>query len=364
MKIINIVGARPNFMKIAPLMREMQAHPELEPVLLHTGQHYDANMSQIFFDELGIPRPEINLGVGSGSHAWQTAQIMLRFDPVLLEQRPDWVLVLGDVNSTVACSLVAAKRHIPVAHVEAGVRSFDRTMPEEINRIVTDALADLLFTPSRQANKNLRQEGIPAEKIYFTGNIMVDTLLQSAEIAAQRKTWARWNLPPQGYAVLTLHRPVNVDNPDVLTRLVDTLAQVADQLPLVWPLHPRVARRLSEFGLLPRLKAVPGLLAVEPLGYLDFLSLLTQAKMVLTDSGGIQTETSVLGVPCLTLRENTEWPVTLSEGTNTLVGTDSRRILHETQRILDGESKAGRVPERWDGQTARRIVNVLLEQIV
>ena len=265
------------------------------------------------------------------------------------------------MNSTVACSLVAAKLQIPVAHVEAGVRSFDRAMPEEINRIVTDALSDLLFTPSQSANENLRREGIPEEKIHFVGNVMVDTLLHAVDLAAERQAWRGLELSPGGYALLTLHRAANVDDPVVLARLVEALGQVGELLPLVFPLHPRTARRLADFGLMKEFRAMPGIRLIEPLGYLDFVSLLSDAKMVLTDSGGIQAETSVLGIPCLTLRQNTEWPVTISEGTNTLVGSDSQRILDETRRILAGGGKEGRIPERWDGRAAERVVQALYD---
>ncbi len=362
MKIINVVGARPNFIKIAPLVREMDSRSDMESVLVHTGQHYDHAMSDIFFDDLGLPQPDIHLGVGSGSHAEQTAQIMLHFEPVVLEQRPDLVLVVGDVNSTLACSLVAAKLHVPIAHVEAGVRSFDRTMPEEVNRIVTDVLADLLFTPSHHANENLRREGVPAEKVYFVGNIMVDTLLTAVKIATGRASWQQWGLVPRQYAVLTLHRPGNVDDPTTLTGLVGTLFRLAADIPILAPLHPRTARRLDEFGLMETIQRARGLLIVEPQGYLDFLCLLSQAGLVLTDSGGIQTETSILGVPCLTLRDNTEWPETVEQGTNELVGTDPDRILSAAARVLNNPSQVTATrPELWDGQAAGRILKAIGE---
>jgi len=359
MKIINVVGARPNFMKIAPLIREMNQRPDMDSILLHTGQHYDDAMSDVFFKDLNLPRPDIHLQVGSGSHAEQTAQVMTRFEPVALEQRPDLVLVVGDVNSTLACSLVAAKLHIPVAHVEAGVRSFDRTMPEEVNRVVTDTLADLLFTPSRAANENLRREGVSEDKIHFVGNIMMDTLLAAAELAAKRETWRKWRLAPQEYAVLTLHRPSNVDNPKTLTGLVKTLIQASEQIPIIFPLHPRTAKRLAEFGLEERINATSGLILIEPQGYLDFLCLLSQAGLVLTDSGGIQTETSMLGVPCLTLRENTEWPETIEQGTNQLVGADPERILAAAEQVWRRKTISAQRPELWDGKTAGRIVHVI-----
>ncbi len=359
MKLIHIVGARPNFMKAAPLLRALAVYPHVQNLLVHTGQHYDENMSDVFFDDLHLPRPDINLGVGSGSHAEQTANVMLRFEPVLLEHKPDGVVVFGDVNSTIACALVAAKLHIPVVHVEAGVRSFDRMMPEEINRVLTDALADLCFTPSREANDNLRREGIAEEKIHFAGNVMVDALLEAAAIASQRESWTRWNLHPQGYAVTTLHRAANVDDPATLARLLSTLSILAIRIPIVFPIHPRTAKRLVESGIPTD---APGLILTEPLGYLDFLCLMSQAKLVLSDSGGIQSETSMLGVPCLTLRANTEWGVTLTEGTNILVGDDPERILAEADKILRGESRQGRRPEFWDGQAAQRIAKVLAKR--
>jgi UDP-N-acetylglucosamine 2-epimerase (non-hydrolysing) len=341
------------------LMREMAKRPQIHSLLVHTGQHYDDSMSNVFFTDLKIPRPDINLDVGSASHAIQTAQVMIKFEPVLLEHRPDVVLVVGDVNSTLACSLVAAKLDIPVAHVEAGIRSFDRTMPEEINRIVTDTLSEWLFAPSQEACDNLRREGIPEEKIHFAGNIMIDTLLSAVEIAGQRKTWQKWSLAPKEYAILTLHRPSNVDNLDIFKELIGAVRQVARRMPVLFPIHPRTSKRLVETGLDGEVRSEKGLILVEPQGYLDFLCLLSQAKMVLTDSGSMQSETTILGVPCLTLRWNTEWPITIARGTNVLVGTDPQRILAETETILRGEGKQGMQPERWDRQVAERIVKTL-----
>ncbi len=359
MKIVNVVGARPNFMKIAPLLREYARYPHVQSLLVHTGQHYDDSMSRVFFTDLQIPRPDINLEVGSASHAVQTAQVMIKFEPVLLENRPDIVLVVGDVNSTLACSLVAAKLGIPIAHVEAGIRSFDRTMPEEINRIVTDTLSEWLFAPSEEACENLRREGIPEKKIYFVGNIMIDTLLSAVDIATQRRSWEFWGLKPGEYAVLTLHRPSNVDDPNTLKELIGAILQVARQIPVLFPIHPRTTRRLEETGLIHAVRSEKSLILVEPQGYLDFLALLSQAKLVLTDSGSMQSETTMLGIPCLTLRWNTEWPITLSQGTNVLVGTDSQRILAETAAILRGGGKKSVRPERWDRQVAERIVKIL-----
>jgi len=359
MQVLNVVGARPNLMKIAPLVEEMRRYPDIRQTLLHTGQHYDDKMSQVFFDQLSIPRPDIYLGVGSGSHAEQTARVMVAFEKVLLEERPDVVVVVGDVNSTLACAVTAAKLWVPVAHVEAGLRSFDRRMPEEINRIVTDALSDFLFTTSRGANEHLEREGIAPEKIFFVGNVMIDTLHKHRARAEQLGTPARFGLRPGGYALLTLHRPSNVDVPEVFSGILDALATIQRDLPILFPAHPRTVKRIAEFGFAERLATAPDLRIVEPLGYLEFLDLMIHARLVLTDSGGIQEETTILGVPCLTLRENTERPVTIVEGTNTLVGADQARIVAETRRILAGEGKTGRVPELWDGHAAGRIVKIL-----
>jgi UDP-N-acetylglucosamine 2-epimerase (non-hydrolysing) len=359
-KIIHTVGARPNFMKVAPLIRELGKDGRAENILVHTGQHYDAQMSDVFFEELRIPQPDINLEVGSGSHAEQTAQVMLRFEPVVNQGHPDWVVVYGDVNSTLACSLVACKLGVPVAHVEAGVRSFDRSMPEEINRVLTDAIATQLFTPSRDANVNLQKEGVAEERVYFVGNIMVDTLLASVDIARERRVWQRWQLKPQAYAVLTLHRVSNVDDETTLKNLITAIRQIAQWLPIVFPVHPRTAKRFNEFGLMEVSRSASEILGVEPLGYLDFLCLVSQAKMVLTDSGSLQAETTMLGVPCLTLRKNTEWHVTVDQGTNHMVGTDVQNILSQARLILDEDKKPDTMPELWDGKTAQRIAKVML----
>ena len=359
-QVLHVVGARPNFMKAAPIVREMAKYPlEFEQLLVHTGQHYDDEMSQVFFDDLGLPQPDVYLGVGSGSHAEQTAKVMLAFEPVLKEQKPDLVLVVGDVNSTLACALVCAKMDVPVAHVEAGLRSFDRTMPEEINRVLTDQIADLLFTTERDADENLRREGVTEEKIHFVGNVMIDTLLRHKERALALDVLGEYGLQPQGYALLTLHRPSNVDVPEVLSGILDALAEIQARLPILFPAHPRTVRRVREFGFEARLAAMPYLRVTEPLGYLEFLNLMANARLVLTDSGGIQEETTILGVPCLTLRENTERPVTVTQGTNTVVGSDPQRIVAEALAILDGKGKAGRVPELWDGKAAERIVAIL-----
>ncbi len=364
MKIINVVGARPNFMKIAPIVEEMHKHPDIESILLHTGQHYDAAMSRVFFDELGLPKPDIYLGIGSGSHAEQTARVMTAFERVLLEHRPDLVVVVGDVNSTLACSVTAAKLWIPVAHVEAGLRSFDRRMPEEINRLVTDTLSDYLFTTSRGAGENLLKEGVPPEKIHFVGNVMIDSLNKHRAHAKGLGTPARFGLAPGGYALLTLHRPSNVDVPEILAGILDALSTIQADLPILFPAHPRTVKRIAEYRLQDRLNAAPALQIVEPLGYLEFLDLMMHARLALTDSGGIQEETTILGIPCLTMRENTERPITITAGTNTLVGTDPQQIVAGARKILMGSSKSGRVPELWDGHAAQRIVAIIKEQAV
>ena len=362
LKIINIVGARPNLPKIAPLIREMQRHPEIEPVLVHTGQHYDEALSDIFFRQMGIPTPHVNLEVGSGSHAAQTAEVLKRVEPVLIEQQPDLVLVVGDVNSTMAVSLAAVKLGIPVAHVEAGLRSFDRSMPEEINRVLTDALADFLFVTEEDAIQHLLKEGRPRESIYFVGNVMIDALRHFLPVAQKSrigedldlKNAANW----QRFGVLTLHRPSNVDSTEKLTELLGAIDAIAAQIPVIFPVHPRTQQRLTQAGI----KTHPQLKLIPPVGYLDFLCLLSKATLVLTDSGGIQEETTALGVPCLTLRENTERPITISEGTNLLIGTDPAKILVAAQHILAGKGKAGRIPPFWDGHAAERIVEVLLRK--
>lgn len=361
-KIVNIVGARPNLMKIAPLMEVMRRTPGVDPILVHTGQHYDERMSELFFRELEIPAPDHYLGVGSGTHAQQTAQVMVRLEPLFKELRPDLVLVVGDVNSTLAAALVASKLGILLAHVEAGLRSFDRSMPEEVNRIVTDALSDLLFTTERGAMENLRREGIAEEKVHFVGNVMIDTLLRHRERAEELDVPGSFGVPPGAYAVVTLHRPSNVDTPEALAGMVDVVAGVAERLPVVFPVHPRTRSRLADAGLLARLEAEPAVRLTEPLGYLEFLGLLAGARIVLTDSGGVQEETTILGVPCLTLRENTERPVTITHGTNRLVGTDPARILAAVDETLAAPRPEGRRPELWDGRAAERIVDTLVSR--
>jgi UDP-N-acetylglucosamine 2-epimerase (non-hydrolysing) len=349
MKVLNVVGARPNFMKIAPIVEEMKKAPDLNGVLVHTGQHYDEGMSDIFFLQLGIPVPDVHLGVGSGSHAEQTARIMVEFEKVCLRENPGLVLVVGDVNSTMACTIVAAKLLIPVAHVEAGLRSFDRTMPEEINRLVTDALASLLFTTSRDADENLKREGVDASKIFFVGNVMIDTLLQHRQKAAALQIEK-----PKQYALVTLHRPSNVDDPQVLGPILEALQEISKSIPVLFPIHPRTAKRVQDFGL-----SMNGIRTMNPLGYLEFLNLESTATIVLTDSGGLQEETTILRVPCLTLRNNTERPVTIEHGTNIMVGPGKARILEAFRRIMNGDWKPSGPPEYWDGHAAERIVRVI-----
>ena len=368
--ILCVVGARPNYMKMAPIIRALEKHGDgLRPVLVHTGQHYDAVMNDSFFTALGMPRPAVNLEVGSASHAVQTAEIMKRFEPVLDAHHPAAVLVVGDVNSTIACALVASKKGVPVVHVEAGLRSYDRTMPEEINRVLTDQIADLLYTTERSAKANLNAEGIGDARIVFVGNVMIDTLLanRAAAVPAQETLGG---LPiaeaafgaKRGYGVVTMHRPSNVDDRDTFARLVGALNQVSTRLPLVLALHPRTQARIAEFGFADRFD--PRRVAIlPPQGYLEMLGLMADATMVLTDSGGLQEETTALGVPCLTLRENTERPITIAEGTNTLCGTDARRIVDAAFDILASGGKRGRAPELWDGHAAERIASHLASWI-
>jgi UDP-N-acetylglucosamine 2-epimerase (non-hydrolysing) len=361
LKILNIVGARPNFMKVAPIYAEMKRRSaDFEPLIVHTGQHYDAAMSESFFTDLGLPKPDVYLGVGSASHAVQTAKIMLEFEPVALREKPDWVLVVGDVNSTIACSLVCSKLGIKVAHVEAGLRSRDRTMPEEINRILTDSISDLLLTTSQDADENLKQEGVSGEKIRFVGNVMIDSLLRNLKIAESSTIREDLDLGERDYAVLTLHRPSNVDEKEVFTGLLGALLEISEKLPVVFPAHPRTLARIDEFGLGGRV-AGSNIKLVEPLGYLDFMRLYSGARLVLTDSGGLQEETTALGIPCLTLRKNTERPITIEMGTNVLVGTDPARIRQTAFDILDDPNftENARIPPLWDGKAAERICDVL-----
>jgi UDP-N-acetylglucosamine 2-epimerase (non-hydrolysing) len=347
-------------MKVAPIVAEMKRRSqEFSPLVVHTGQHYDAAMSDSFFTDLELPNPDVHLGVGSGSHAAQTAAVMKRFEPVVIQEKPDWVLVVGDVNSTFAAALVCVKLGVKVAHVEAGLRSRDRTMPEEINRLLTDQIADLLFTPSADADENLLAEGIPSERIRLVGNVMIDSLYQHLQQARQSSIRERLGLTDQRYAVLTLHRPSNVDARETLAGIVSALERISRELPIVFPVHPRATKTIAEHGMLERVKKISNLHLIEPLGYLDFLNLYSNAQLVLTDSGGIQEETSVLGVPCLTLRENTERPITVTMGTNKIVGTDPEKIIAAALAAL--EMPTGRSVEipLWDGHAAERIVAAL-----
>jgi UDP-N-acetylglucosamine 2-epimerase (non-hydrolysing) len=358
MIILHVVGARPNFMKAAPVMAALSKRRGLRQVLLHTGQHYDLNMSEIFFRELGISDPDLNLDVGSGSHAVQTAQIMVRLEQVLLGHEPDLVVVYGDVNSTVAAALVCTKLLIPVAHVEAGLRSFDGTMPEEINRLLTDQLADLLFTPSEDGDRNLLREGVSPEKIHFVGNVMIDTL-----VSLLPKAEEHWNngimerVGEEGYALVTLHRPSNVDEPDVLKKIITTLNEISEDLPVIFPVHPRTRKRISAFGL--AISHNGRFKLIDPMGYLDFLALQQHATVVITDSGGIQEETTFLGVPCMTVRQNTERPITVEMGTNLVVGQDMERLKREVYNIFGGKAKRGKLLPLWDGKASERIANVI-----
>lgn len=364
LKVLNVVGARPNFMKVAPIVEAMKRREgEFMPLLLHTGQHYDEGMSEAFFRDLGLPAPDVYLGVGSGSHAAQTAAVMQKFEPVVLSERPDWVVVVGDVNSTLACALVCSKLGVRVAHVEAGLRSRDRTMPEEINRLLTDQLADLLLTPSQDADANLLAEGIPMKRIRFVGNVMIDSLFSQLERAKLSTVRQDLGLEDTAYATLTLHRPSNVDEPDAFKRIIDALEQIAERLPVIFPVHPRTRARIKEFDLTERIERLTNLRLIEPLGYLDFLRLYSGARLVLTDSGGIQEETTALSIPCLTLRENTERPITVEMGTNRIVGTNTAKIAEAAFNALDTprETKQRRVPPLWDGHTAPRILEALLE---
>jgi UDP-N-acetylglucosamine 2-epimerase (non-hydrolysing) len=363
-KVLCAVGARPNFVKIAPVMRALDrcraAGTQLDVTLVHTGQHYDAALSEAFFADLEIPRPDVNLGVGSGSHAEQTARVLLAFEPVLVERRPDLLLVVGDVNSTLACALVAVKHLVPIAHVEAGLRSGDRTMPEEINRILTDAVSELCFTTSEEAGENLGREGVAAERIHFVGNVMIDTLLLCRPRARRPAVLDGLGLPSGGYAAMTLHRPSNVDRPEDAAAVLDALEPVQARLPVVFPIHPRSRAMFTRHGLDPVLARLTGLHLVEPLGYLEFLYLMDRARLVLTDSGGVQEETTILGVPCLTLRRNTERPVTVTAGTNRLVGLDRVAVVAAVEDVLSGRWPVGRIPPLWDGQAADRIADVIV----
>ncbi len=363
MRIVHVVGARPNFMKIAPVIRALEARGGFEQLLVHTGQHYDPQMSEVFFRDLDLPRPDLDLGVGSGSHAETTGRVMTALEPVLAEKKPALVVVAGDVNSTLAAALVAAKAvpPIPVAHVEAGLRSFDWTMPEEVNRVVVDRLAALCLTPSSDGDENLKREGVAPERIARVGNVMIDSLRRALPVSEKRapELLARFALTRGGYALVTLHRPANVDAPAIFSKLVEALETVSAQLPVLFPVHPRTRARLSESVAGQRLLRATRIRLTEPAGYFEFQALLANAKVVLTDSGGIQEESTALGVACLTLRDNTERPVTVTEGTNTLVGRDPARIVPEVEKILAGHGKSGRIPALWDGHASDRVAEAI-----
>jgi UDP-N-acetylglucosamine 2-epimerase (non-hydrolysing) len=375
MNTVIVAGARPNFIKVAPLIRAIEvhnvAHParKIEYKFIHTGQHYDYQMSQVFFEEFQLPQPDMHLEIGSGTHAEQTGKTMIEIEKILLQENPDLVIVVGDVNSTLAASLAAVKTHIPIAHIEAGLRSHDLSYPEEVNRLVTDVISTYLFTPSKDASENLKKEGISGERIFFVGNILADTIYSQREVAARRPILSNFGLQKQGYGILTMHRPSNVDNKETLVRVINAVEQISTRIPIIYPIHPRALKSLKLFGLdnglfwIDANKAQSiktcGFYLTEPLSYLDFLKMESNAKFVVTDSGGIQTETTILNIPCLTLLEQDFWPSTTGEGTNILVGTESDKLLKESFNILNGRHKEGQRPELWDGKTAQRIVTII-----
>ena len=361
MKLLNVVGARPNLLKMAALMEAYRPHRDIEPILVHTGQHYDRALSQLFFEELGIPEPSINLGVGSASHAVQTAEIMRTFEPILLETNPDAVVVVGDVNSTIACGLVAVKLGVRLVHVEAGLRSFDRSMPEEINRILTDAISDLHFCTEPSGVENLLREGADEETVHLVGNLMIDTLLRNRERADASRVLDTCSVDAGNYVVVTLHRPSNVDRDDIFKNLLDAIGSMQEVMPVVFPIHPRTLAKAHEFGLGDRIERLDNLRLVEPLGYLDFVKLMANARVVVTDSGGVQEETTILDVPCLTLRDNTERPITVELGTNRLVGTEAEVVLEGFHSTLATPRVTRERPPYWDGLAGSRVAEVLRE---
>lgn len=366
-KVHLIVGARPNFMKMAPLYKEFKRYSDkFEVKLIHTGQHYDERMSKFFFHDLMLPEPDEYLEVGSGTHGEQTARIMERYEQVLFADRPDLVIVAGDVNSTIACALDAAKLHIPVAHLEAGLRSFDRRMPEELNRLMTDAISDFLLIPSKDAEINLQREGVPEEKIFFVGNIMIDSLIQHMKKAEESRILSDLGLirneKIDDYILITLHRPSNVDEEASLKIILESFRQLSERIKLVFPIHPRARKSITKFGLDKAFREITNLDLIEPVGYYDFMKLQMSAKFLLTDSGGIQEETTFFGIPCLTVRPNTERPITIVEGTNELVGLSAEKIMAESVKILQGNFKKGRIPQFWDGRTAERIVQIFIKE--
>ncbi len=363
MKVVLVCGARPNFMKIAPIIRTIDKYKQersvsIHYILVHTGQHYDYEMSQVFFRDLELPQPDVHLGIGSGSHAEQTGKVIIEFEKVLFEHKPDLVIVVGDVNSTLAAALAAVKLSIPVAHIEAGLRSYDKTMPEEVNRLITDHISDYLFTTSNYDDDNLKREGVSPDKIFCVGNIMVDSLLYNKPVAEKSDILSQLNLTKQNYALLTLHRPSNVDDKQSLTRIITALKKIAQRVPIVFLAHPRTRKNIAGFGL-TQLFQDEGIRLIEPLGYIDFLNLEANSKFVITDSGGVQVETSALGIPCLTLLDSPIWTITHKQGTNTLVGNNSQKLIEEAFKILDGKVKKGSIPKLWDGKTAERVVKIL-----
>lgn len=362
MKIVSIVGTRPNFIKLSALIGEIKNH-KIGHILVHTGQHYDKGMSKLFFDDLKLPMPDVNLGVGSGSYGEQTGQIMAKLEKVLIQEKPDLVIVVGDVNSTFAGALVAKQLGIKVAHVEAGLRSFDMAMPEEINRILTDRISDFLFTTEESANRNILNEGIPKEKIFFAGNVMIDTLLKHKKKSEKSKILEKLKIDKKDYAVLTLHRPSNVDAKKSFENIISILESVQKQIKVVFPVHPRTRKNIDIFSLSNKIKNMRNLMLTEPLGYIDFLCVMANSRFVLTDSGGIQEETTVLGVPCVTLRNNTERPVTVKEGTNVLVSTDKYKVIEACSKLLNGRASKGRIPQFWDGKAAKRIIEIIIKEI-
>jgi UDP-N-acetylglucosamine 2-epimerase (non-hydrolysing) len=364
MKLISVVGTRPNFMKIAPIIHELDNHPDIQHILVHTGQHYDSKMSGDFFKDLGIPEPDFNLNIGSDTQSKQVAMIMIAFEEVCDEVQPDGLIIVGDVNSTMAATLVAAKKGITSLHVEAGIRSNDREMPEEINRLVTDAICDYLLPPSIDAVENLIKEGHDSNDIELVGNIMIDTLQKNQSQIQNSKILETLNLETKNYAVLTLHRPSNVDNKETFQGILEAVAYTQKHLPVIYPIHPRSRKMLEQYGLMSYVEGLPQLYLVDALGYNDFGRLVSQAKMVLTDSGGIQEETTVYGVPCITIRKNTERPITIWEGTNELAGTSKHKIIDLVNQVLNGTWKASKIPQLWDGKTASRIINFIKQKLV
>jgi UDP-N-acetylglucosamine 2-epimerase (non-hydrolysing) len=362
--IISIVGARPNFMKVAPLHKAFQRYANsIRHLIVHTGQHYDEAMSKVFFDDLELPHPDVYLGVGSGTHAEQTAKVMMGLERVLSEQKPDLVIVVGDVNSTVAASLVSVKMGIRVAHVEAGLRSFDRTMPEEINRMLTDVISEYLFVSEPSGLDNLRREGVAADKMFHVGNVMIDSLVHYRQKAARLSTLEQFKVRPREYTLVTLHRPSNVDTEAGLVKIISIFEELSARTSIIFPVHPRTRKMLERHGLGERAGKIPNLRITEPLGYLEFLCLMDRAQLLVTDSGGIQEETTFLGVPCLTLRENTERPITCEIGTNELCGLDVEKIVRKSFEVCDGHAKQGRVPDLWDGYAAQRIAEIILKKL-